>query len=322
MSRSNRAAQGSQTPAPHKKKRPFADETGGVRTGWLLAASLFACAVVALATRYGLVRAFGALFAAWGIDATNAHLAPAWAQALYRWHGSIATLLYAAALLALARWLRRLWVGKGKPVPFSGRHLLNSSLAGLSAALLVAALCLLPDSLRPQWPLTAPRLTWALVPLLLLSLLVALGEEAVLKRALFDGLRARWSDLWAAAVVVAVFFVMNGGYAAGIVGAVNVLLLGIVGCLLYARWGLWAAAGFRWAWSAANRFLLGFGGGDSAVYRFYAVSETPLTGGDAGPVCGLWTTLLLAGLIAALWRYGRNTRRTPETTRTSKGRSS
>ena len=84
----------------------------------------------------------------------------------------------------------------------------------------------------------------------------------------------------------------------------NALLLGIAGCLLYARHGLWTSVGFRWGWGFATAFLLGFGGGDGAVYRLYGVSEALLTGGDAGPMHGLWVTLLLLPIAVMLSRKG------------------
>lgn len=298
MSKSKRAAQGVIPPAPDKKKRLFTGDDGTLRTGWLLAVSLLCCVAAALAARLGLVRAFAALFAAWGIDADNAWRAPAWARAVYAWHGSLATAVYAAALLAVSLWLRGLWGLPKGATRFGGRALFRGALVGLGGAVAVALLCLIPDSVRPEWPLTAPRLSLALPALLIVSLLVALAEEAFTKTVLYDGLLARRGGAWASAAACAAFFLMNGGYAAGVVGGANVLLLGLLGCLVYAGYGLWAAVGLRWGWSAANVLLLGFGGGDYAVYRLYAVSDRPMTGGDYGPVYGLWTTLLLAGGIA------------------------
>ena len=43
---------------------------------------------------------------------------------------------------------------------------------------------------------------------------------------------------------------------------------------------------------------MGQGGGDHAVWRLYGVSETLLTGGDAGFAYGLTWTLVLAAMIA------------------------
>lgn len=249
--------------------------------------------------------AFAALFRAWGIDAENAARAPWWAAAVFRWHGSAVTVIVCAALLALSAGLRRLWLGQRARATLEGRALARAAIAGLCVALVIAALCLLPDSMRLEWPPGAPNVTWALPTLCAVSLLAALAEEAFLKRVLFDGLRARWGAIWATAIVCALFFVSNGGYAGNVACAVNVLLLGAICCAMYARWGLWAAAGFRWGWSVGTMFVMGFGGGEAAVYRLYGVSEAWLTGGDAGPVYGLWATLLLAGMLAWLMRKKR-----------------
>ena len=300
MSRSKREARAQTNPVPRKDGKLWTDENGGIRTGWLLAASLFGYTLVALATRYGLIRAFAALFNAWRIDASNVHRARAWAGAVYAWHGSFATLACAALTLPLARGLRKLWGLDGALIDPPSGKLWRGALTGLLAAIMVILLCLLPDSVRPEWPLTAPRLGWTLPVMAIISLFATLSEEAFTKRVLFDGLRRRWGGLWAAALVSAVFWLNGGGPAAGVVGSVNALLLGWTGCLLYAKYGLWTVVGFRWGWSVATVFLLGFGGGEAAVYRFYGVSEALLTGGDAGLMHGLWTTLLLAGMIVVL----------------------
>ena len=300
MSRSKRAAQGMATPAPRQRRSIWTGNDGSVRTGWLLAVSLLACLLAALLTRYGLVRAFDALFTAWRVNAGNIHLAPLWARALYRWHGSLATLAFAGLTMLLARWLRGVWRLEGGLFTPPGRALWRLALAGAAAALLVALLGLIPDSLRLEWPLNQPRLSATLPVVVLIALAAALGEEAFTKRLLFDGLRSRRWGIWATVLTCGVYWLTNAGYAGGVICAVNVLMLGWVGCILYARCGLWASVGFRWGWGMVNTFLLGFGGGDYAVYRLYGVSEGLLTGGDAGPMYGLWATVLLAGMIAWL----------------------
>lgn len=300
MSKSRRAAQEQTNPAPLQGKNIRSAGDGGIRTGWLLAVSLIAYALAALATRYGLVRAFAALFAAWGVDGTNIHRAPAWARAVYAWHGSLATLAFAALSLALAHGLRRLWRLEGPLLDVPSAGLWRAALAGLLATLIVAALCLLPDSMRPEWPLNRPRFVLQLPVMAVLSLLSILGEEAFTKRVLYDGLRQRWGGLWAAAVACGAAWLTDGGPGAGLIGGINALLLCVAACLLYIRYGVWTSVGFRWGWGLGNVFLLGFGGGDASVYRLYGVSEALLTGSDAGLMHGLWATLLLAGLIAAL----------------------
>ena len=299
MSKSKREAQA--TPAPCKSGSLWTAEGGGVRTGWLLAASLFGYALVTLATRYGLIRAFAALFDVWGIDATNLQRAPGWARLLYVWHGSIATLVFSALTLLLSGWLRRrLWRLEGALLERPFGRIWKATVVGILGPLVVAVLSLIPDSMRLEWPLATPRLTWTLPVMAVISLISTVAEEAFTKRVLYDGLRARWNGMAAVAVVSLVFGLIGGGLGGSIVGAINALLLGLAGCLLYARYGLWTMVGFRWGWSFATAFLLGFGGGDATVYRLYGVSEALLTGGDAGLMHGLWATLLLAGIIGVL----------------------
>lgn len=306
MSKSKGTTRERTKPAPTtRKKGPFIDGNGGIRTGWLLAANLFSYAILALATRFGLIRAFAALFRAWGIDATTVGIAPGWARMLYVWHGSLATVLFSVLSLALCRWLRRLWGRQDKGLSVEPVRLLKATAVGAAVALVVLALCLAFDSVRPRWPFSQPSLSWGLIPLCAVALLSVLAEECFTKRVLMDGVAGRWGHPWGFAVACAAFFLLNGGWNGGWVAALNVLLLGGACCLMYRRHGLWTTVGFRWGWSIVNALLLGFGGGDSAVYRFYGVSEGLLTGGDAGPAHGLWTALALVGLILWLALEGR-----------------
>lgn len=168
---------------------------------------------------------------------------------------------------------------------------------GLGLAGLVLLMGLIPDSLRMER--AAPNFTPALPVLCAVSFLVALAEEAFTKRVLYDGLAPQWGRPWAAVVAVIAFFLMNGSLTGFNLSALNVLLLGALCCAVYARFGLWAAVGLRWAWSVATVFLMGFGGGEASLLRFYSVSEAWLTGGDSGPIYGLWATLAFA--LALAW---------------------
>lgn len=310
MSKSKRAARGNANPSLTKKGTWLRTSDSGVRTGWLLAVSLLCGAVAALGLRLVLGAGFAALFRAWGVNADTVVRAPGWAQLLYRWHGSLTTVAVAAVLLALSAWLRRLWLHECTASRFQPRAMGVCALAGVGLALAALMLGLIPDSVRTEWPLTAPRLTWALPALCAASLLLALAEEAFTKRVLYDGVKSRWGAAWASVVATTVFFLINGGGLGNAISAVNVLLLGALCCALYARYGLWAAVGFRWGWSAATVFLLGFGGAEASVYRFYGVSERLLTGGDAGPAYGLWTTALLAASLGwMLWNVRKKTGR-------------
>ncbi|MDO4865610.1 MAG: hypothetical protein Q4C10_03565 [Clostridia bacterium] len=312
MSKSKRAARQPQGPAPREKKNPFLNTEGALRTGWLLTVSLLCCAAVALGARLALAAGCSALFRAWNVNAENAWRAPGWARLFYAWQGSAVSAAVSALLLAACLPLRRLWRMKAlkNAAPFDKRlwdrsgsgwkGLLWPGCAGLMTAVAVGLLCLIPDSSRLSWPIARPNLTPGLPALAAVSLLGVLAEECFTKGVLYDGLCPRWGRAWATAWACAAFFALGGGLGGSAVSAINVALLGLVGCALYERFGLWAAAGFRWFWGNGCAFLLGFGGSDAAVYRLYQVSETLLTGGDSGPMYGLWATALLLLWLALL----------------------
>ena len=194
----------------------------------------------------------------------------------------------------LVKWLRGLWRLEGPLIQTPGR---SCGARRCRASCMVwssrrCACC--RTAVRLEWPLTAPAVRGLACVVACQPAFRDMGEAAFLKRVLFDGLRDQWNGIWAAAVVCGVFWLTGGGLAGGVVAGVNVLLLGLACCLLYARYGFWTSVGFRWGWGLANVFLLGFGGGDAAIYRLYGVSEGLLTGGDAGPMHGLWATALLS----------------------------
>lgn len=296
MSRSKRAA-GEVAPAPRERTAWYK------RAGWLLAVSLVGYAAAAVGLRLLLDALLGALFRAWGLEATTVARAPAWARTLWRWQGSLVTVIVSAALLGLSLGLRRLWGLAIADLRPRGKPLAAAALTGLGLAAVVLLAGLIPDSLRLE-P-AAPRLTASLPTLVLASLLAATAEEAFTKGVLYDGITSRWGPIWATAAACAAFFMSNGGLAGSALSGINVLLLGFLCCIVHARFGLWAAIGLRWGWSVATVFLMGFGGGEASVLRFYGVSETLLTGGDAGPIYGLYATLALALPAAFLLRRKR-----------------
>ena len=280
----------------------FLSRNGALRGGWILALTALGWCAATLGIRLGLTAAFNALFAAWGIDAGNARFAPGWARLVYGWHGSAVTAAGALAGIALALALRKAFA-LDPPEPDRPVNGARTALIGLGTAAMLAGVFLLADSLRWEWPLARPRFSAGLPALLGINLLSVLAGELITKRVAFDALRPRWGAGGSAVAATLLFFIGSGGYAGGIVAAINALLLGALCGLLYAVTGsLWAVTGLRWGWSAANLFLLGFGGGDYAVYRLYGVSENALTGGDAGLMYGLGATLLFLAGIAWLER--------------------
>ena len=285
--------------APSALRRAF---TGahGLRAGWMTIISLAAWLGASWGIRLGLNRLFAALFAAWNINAENAARAPGWARALFAWQGSLVTLVVSLALIILSLGLRRWWLGARGMPGVQSRPAVLAWIIGTGIALVSAALFMCTDSLRPLWPISQPRLGTGLLVLWGLNLIGTLAEELFTRGVIFEGLCRRWRMVWAMLASTLVFFLSNGGWSGTIVSGVNVLLMGVLCCLLYFHHGLWAPVGFRWGWSFATVFLLGQGGGTHAVYRLLGVSEVLLTGGDAGFVYGLWLTLLLAAWIGLI----------------------
>ena len=271
---------------------------GRLRTGWVLAISLAVLAAVTVGLRAGLNALLDGLFRAWNLRPDNVARSPGWARLLYTWREGLVAMIVSGALLVLCAPLRSLW-GLEPGDALSQRRAGRWALAGLGMALLMALVSLLPDSSRLSWPLGSPQFSAALPVLCLISLAGVLAEEAFARRVLLEGVKGRWGSHWAVAVSCAVFLGMRAVWTGGWVYAVNALLTGLACCLLHARYGLWAAVGFRWTLEAACAYLLGFGGGNAAVYRLYGVSERLLTGGDGGPLYGLWLTAALVAML--LW---------------------
>ena len=141
-----------------------------------------------------------------------------------------------------------------------------------------------------------------------MALISTYAEELFTKRVLLDGIDGRWGRAWANVISTAAFFLIAGGYAGNAMSAVNVALLGWLCCGLYRRKGLWASVGLRFGWTLATVLLMGFGGGEASVWRFYGVSENLFTGGDAGFVYGLYMTFALAAGIACIELTSRKNR--------------
>lgn len=318
-----------------------APEARRVKGGALLRliAAMAACVALTLLLRWGLSQGFAALFRAWNVSGKTVSGAPGWARLVYSWHGTAITLIVNGAVIVLSLALSRRWRREGflrgiaspnsapdtqhrmrNPVPEVGRgtQLTQTNgdtvrtlrmaaialLAGLCVALASAGLFLLTDSLRLLWPLSRPQLSAGLAPLAAMSLMTVLAEELFTKRLVYALADQAWGPAVATAVATAAFFLSNGGYAGNILCAINVALMGVLCCAVYARDGLASSIALRWGWSFANVFLLGYGGGRHAVYRLYGVSENLFTGGDAGLVYGLWLTIVLCAGLSLLCGKG------------------
>lgn len=247
-----------------------------------------------VAVRLGFHALLRGLFQAWNLTPQTVARAPGWARTLYVWQGSLVTLCVDIAATAYVLLLCRVRL----PRPALQSGVVHWGV-GTALAILSAGLFLVTDSLRPEWPLSRPHLSFGLLPLWGLTLLTVLAEELFTKGVVYDTVARRWGTPQAVCAATLLFFLTNGGYSGTWISGVNVVLMGVLCAVLHARCGLWAPVGFRWGWSFATVFLLGQGGGSHAVYRLYGVSENLLTGGDGGLVYGLWMAaalILLTGI--------------------------
>lgn len=260
------------------------------RSALRLTAGALVFLVAALLVPLALGATFQALFRAWNIHADNVARAPLWAQWVYAWHGSFITLVSGGLLAAGCLWLFHIRIAP--PNAQDGLW----GLVGLGIPLLMIILFTLTDSLRPEGP---PYFSPGLIPLGGLMLVSLLGEELLTKGVVYDTVLARWGRTAATLAATLAFFLIGGGLGGTVISGVNVALTGLLCGWLYSHGGIWAPVLFRWGWGFATVFLLGQGGGGYAVRRFYGVSETLLTGGDAGFACGLmWTCILIALNVA------------------------
>ena len=167
----------------------------------------------------------------------------------------------------------------------------------------LGALALATDCMRVESPWSAPHFALSQLSALLVLALGRLLGEMLTKRLCFDALRAHSRRrAWMARVVLATL--LNLRSLSGL-GALNALLMAMVGCALYERGGLLASAALQTIWAAGATLLLGFPGmsaSAAAVWPLYHVSDAWLTGGNAGPMGGAWFTLLLSAALLILLR--------------------
>lgn len=180
---------------------------------------------------------------------------------------------------------------------------LFAALLGLLLSGGLGALALATDCMRVELPWSAPHLSLSQLSALLVLTLGRLLGEMLSKRLCFDALRAHSRRrAWIASAALATL--LNLRSLSGL-GALNALLMAMVGCALYERGGLLASAALQTIWAAGATLLLGFPGmsaSATAVWPLYHVSDAWLTGGSAGPMSGAWFTLLLSASLLILLR--------------------
>ena len=187
--------------------------------------------------------------------------------------------------------------------PISHKPALFAALLGLLLSCGLGALALATDCMRVKSPWSAPHFSLSQLSALLVLALGRLLGEILTKRLCFDALRARSRRrAWMASVILAALLNLRG---LSVLGALNALLMAMVGCALYERGGLLASAALQTIWAAGATLLLGFPGmsaSAAAVLPLYHVSDAWLTGGNAGPMGGAWFTLLLSAALLILLR--------------------
>lgn len=282
-------------------KRIFIDPQGNMRIVWMIACALFVYRGVSFAVRLGLGRTFAALFSAWRVNAGNIHRAPVWAQWIFSWHTSFITVAVCLILMPVSLFLRRWLAGRKDKIKAPVHPSLLPAVAGGGIALCLSVIFLLLDSMRLEWPLNRPAFSATVIFMLPVTLLTALSEELFTKCVVFDSIRIRKSPVAAVSVSALIFFFLNGGYAGNVFSGINVLLMGIVCCILYVDRGLWASVMFRGVWSYISVFVLGVSA-SGPVYAMYRVSDAWFTGGDGGMICGFGMTVVLVGFMVWMRR--------------------
>ena len=286
-------------------KRIFAADDGLLRAPWLL---LIGCAAYLLWNRgisWGLGSAFSALFDLWGVNAANLHLAPAWARVVVNHYGSAVSLVSSAGVIAIAVLLCRFGLREKPGIRFSGRDLGIGSAVGAVVVAASVGLFLLVDSMRvdPQNVFGADAVTFLPV-----CIAAACAEELfcrafVIKAIVRGRCEKRAACLTACIVSALILTIISGALSLGVVGAINLLLIGFVCAALHLAGHAWASVGFRFAWSLFSTAVFCFPGGNAVsapVMSLYHVSDAWLTGGNGGLICGMWMTFVILAAAGIL----------------------
>ncbi len=291
----------------------FFSPAGRVRTGWALALGLALYLAWNYGSSLGLASCFSALFGQWGITAQNLSLAPAWARLVVNLSGSLVSLAVNLGTVALSALLLRGLLKERLFHGFQGKGFGQGAAAGAVMTLLAAGLFLVLDSMRVEAPLSSARLSWEMALLLPVHLAASCAEEAFHRTFVLRTVRRAlpeksWAGVAAAAVSALILLLTSGSLRTGILGLVNLWLMGFLCALLSLKGCGDVSLGLRFAWSYCVVAVVNFPGGNIAtapLLKLYHVSEAWLTGGGAGLIAGLWTTAALCiGIALTIWRGG------------------
>lgn len=285
-----------------KLKKLFRTEDG-LRLVWRLAIGAAAYAAALYGIIGGLGWTFGKLFDAWGLTTSNLAYAPLWARHIVAWHTDfVYGLAYIASIftgIAAAERLCGKAAERGKNRPLTGGAIALAMAVGLTAVSLFA------DSMRMELPFGEPSFEVLQFGALVVLILGKLSAEILTKRIVFDITCAR-AKRWPAYLLAVLVSMAPTAVWSHPLGVINALLMGLLGCVLYERYGLAASTAFQTVWSAWCSLVFRFPGVAASaepVYALYHVSDAWLTGGNAGPGCGAWVTVFCSASLIWLCRF-------------------
>lgn len=281
---------------PAAFKNTFIASDGKLRAVWRLMLAMLAWYALYALAAMGVSRLMFSLFESWGVTSANLYLTPAWVQYLVSYQ---AQLFHVAAALpaALAGWLLARPLRRRRPgvsAGYTAAAAVMGFFGSITAAMLLSMVFRRADSMRA----TSAQAVFSVDVLIMLAvyLIAALAEGQLALGYIRETVLERGGRTLSY-IAAAVMFCAMTGFASGVLGVVNTLLLALTLCRIAEKAGVWAAVGVRAGWLWAVNSLAGFPGGGVSVQTLYPVSENLLTGGDAGIMSGLAVTLVCGAIL-------------------------
>jgi len=252
---------------------------------------------------WGCAWLYDACMETWGVTQGNVHLAPWWILTIVYGYPAIAALVQLIWVIALCGAGRRL-----AKMPSAGAAGMKKTGYGLLIGALIAVLwagcLLLTDDLRMGRPLSMPYISGGLWGVLMGIILEAVGREWFFRGFLYRAIRRQGLAVAVCALVCGAIHGISG--QGGWIYWTNVCLLSAILCRLCAKSGsIWPGIGLRVTLFVLLECVMGVSGSVYGLYEIYFVSRSWLSGGNAGPMAGLWMTALLMMLAAGMEWKGR-----------------
>lgn len=277
-------------------RRIFVNEQGQLRIGWRLTVGAAAGFGTLFGVELFLGFVFGRLFEAWALTNDNLIYAPFFAQQIVFWHADFTYMIACAASILVGILLAKRWT---QPAANDAGMISFGALAGIGCGALLTAVSLAFDSMRLEWPLGEASFSPSLISGIVVLLLGCLCDEVLGKRLIFDPLRQRFGRL-AGYVAMGIWVVFANPTP---LGMLNSVLLGLLGCVIYERGGIFASAALQAGWMIWTNLVFAWpNSGSACLYRMYTVSDAWLTGGNAGAEGGLGCTIVWTILAVVLIR--------------------